>query len=133
MKNIVLKRISFRDDGTFGVLMDEDLPFCLTVELPWLNNEQNVSCIPSGVYVCKRIISPTFGETFEITGVPNRTHVLFHVANTVDDLKGCVGLGEMFGRLGSKTAVQMSKQAFWELMERTAGLETFRLTIKECV
>ena len=52
-----LKRNASSDKGTFGMLVDDQIPWLLTVELPWKKNEQGISCISEGPYICKRIIS----------------------------------------------------------------------------
>ena len=52
MKHFKLKRVAYIADGTFGVLFDEEIPFCLTVEREWKNNQRNISCIPTGFYLC---------------------------------------------------------------------------------
>lgn len=136
MKVLLIKRIAYREDGTFGVCFDEDVPFCLSVELPWKNNQQNVSCIPPSdkhddweEYICQRVESPKFGLTFEVLGVENRSHILFHKANTIDDLLGCIGIGERFESLGGKTAVWMSSEAFLEFMQRFGSEDLFKLVI----
>lgn len=82
-KTITLKRITA--DGTFGVLLDGAVPFALTLEREWLDNRLEVSCIPDGGYSCRRVNSPRFGGTFEVTGVPGWTYILFHSGNTEDD------------------------------------------------
>ena len=128
-RNFTIIRSPSIKDGTFGMMLDGVTPFCLTLELPWLNNEIDKSCIPDKDYVCKRIKSPTKGETFEICNVPNRTHILFHIANTIHDLLGCVGLGEEFGILNGQTAILASGRAFQEFMERTNGIDVFKLSI----
>ena len=117
------------EDGTFGMMLDGVVPFCLTLELPWLNNEVDKSCIPDKDYICQRVNSPKFGNTFEICDVPNRTHILFHKANIISDLLGCIGLGEEFGILNGKTAILASGRAFAEFMERTKGIDEFKLSI----
>ena len=83
MKHFKLKRVAYIADGTFGVLFDEEIPFCLTVEPEWKDNQEDISCIPTGYYLCKRVQSPKFGDTFEITGVPGRDHVLLHKGKTL--------------------------------------------------
>ena len=130
MRTMGLKRIAQNDDGTFGVLIDGMVtPFALTLENRWRNNEKNISCIPEGWYICKRIISPRFGETFQITEVPGRSHILFHWGNLDDDTQGCVLLGEEFGVLGGETAILSSKRAFKEFMTRLDGLDKFALNV----
>jgi len=78
---------------TVGVLTYGDFS-CKTLELPWINNKKNVSCIPSGIYTCRKINSPKNGECIEILGVKNRTHIQIHSVNFVRQLLGCIGVGE---------------------------------------
>jgi len=122
------------EDGTFGMMLDGKLPFCLTLERKWLNNKKGDSCIPNGIYLCKRITSPKFGNTFEITNVPNRTEILFHKGNIVDDSHGCIILGEQFEPIrtyehGLRNGILSSGKAFDEFIERTSGLQEFNLYI----
>jgi hypothetical protein len=42
--NITLKRISFREDGTFGVLLAGGRPFAVTLERPWRDNRRRQIC-----------------------------------------------------------------------------------------
>ncbi|RKZ67308.1 MAG: hypothetical protein DRQ48_09910, partial [Gammaproteobacteria bacterium] len=78
---IKLERFADIDEqGTFGELSCELFSF-YTIERPWLDNEENISCIPTGVYTCKRTMSPKFGLVYEIMDVEDRTHILFHAAN----------------------------------------------------
>ena len=131
MKEIILKRIAFHLDGTFGVLILDNAPFAITLEPEWKNNQTDISCIPAGAYICKRVNSPRFGDTFEVTGVPNRTSILLHRVNTEADTLGGGGIAEEFGILNGKTAVLSSGRGFAEFMEKMKGLDTFLLTIKE--
>ena len=68
-----------------------------TLELPWRDNKQDISCIPAGVYDWKKWISPTKGLVIEVLRVPNRDKILIHVANFVRELRGCIAPG-----IGSK-------------------------------
>src|SRR3990167_10566119 len=107
-----IKRTHLLSEGTFGVLDCDGIPFAVSIELPWRDNQQDISCIPTGMYICKRIDSPKFKETFEVQSVPNRTHVLLHKANTISDLHGCIGIGLYFGQLTGQVAVLESGRAF---------------------
>jgi hypothetical protein len=127
---LILKRIAMNDHGTFGVLIDNHAPIALTLERPWLRNGKDVSCIPEGNYICKRVLSPKFGDTFEITDVPERTHILFHKGNTMDHTKGCVLVGQRFGSLGERTAVLLSRDGFGALMERLNNTGEFLFRIE---
>jgi len=130
MKNFILKRIASNIDGTFGVLIDDTIPFCLTVERPWLNNQSGISCIPDGFYICKRGQFTKHGNTFEVTHVPERTAILFHKGNIDDDSHGCIIVGEQYGYLDTNIAVLASGIAFEEFLNRLKDINEFELTIK---
>ena len=66
---------------------------CKTLELPWLNNNRRVSCIPTGKYKAVKHVSPKFGNCLWIKDVPNRSEILIHPANYVRQLLGCIALG----------------------------------------
>ena len=129
MKQFKLIRVAYIPDGTFGVLFDDDTPFCLTLEREWKDNKRNISCIPTGWYICKRIVSPKFGDTFKIESVLNRSQILFHKGNIEDDSHGCIILGEEYGRLDEKTAILSSGRAFKEFKFRTIEYKFFKLKI----
>lgn len=126
---LTLKRVSHTQTETFGVLLWSDVPFAVTLEDPWRENQPFVSCIPKGNYVCKRKISPKFGETFEITSVPGRSHVLFHAGNTHKDTEGCVLLGKEFGPVNGLNGILEPKPAFDLFMAKLKGINQFNLII----
>ncbi|MEN8171432.1 MAG: DUF5675 family protein, partial [Chloroflexota bacterium] len=129
MKTLVLRRVATGDKGTFGCILYLDIPFALTLELRWLNNRRRKSCIPAGNYKCNRVDSPKFGNTFEITNVPGRSHILFHKGNLDEDSLGCVLVGEQFGNLGDDSGILSSKAGFNELMGIMKNEISFRLII----
>lgn len=133
MSKCQIKRIASREDGTFGVLLWMGFPVCVTLELPWKNNAAQVSCIPSGRYLCKRVDSPKFGDTFEITNVPGRSHILFHGANTINDLLGCVGLAEFYHRFNGRAGIANPSKgaAMIEFHQVTSDVNEFELVITE--
>ncbi len=122
-------RISGSNYGTFGVLLFDDIPFCVTLENPWKNNQTFVSCIPIGMYDCKKSISRRFGSTVEICNVPDRSHVLFHWGNTEPDTQGCILLGQRYGTLAKIPAILASKTAFKAFMRRLRTYDDVVLTI----
>lgn len=123
-------RIAYLDKSTFGVFLDNKTPFCLTLERPWLENKKNISCIPEGYYICHRVASPKFGDTFEVINVPERSHVLFHKGNISEDTHGCIILGEQYEPLSGENAVIASGKAFKEFKEKLKGLDQFILAIE---
>lgn len=138
MKILILKRIAMNPDSTLGVLLDEpNQPFALTMELPWLGNKANESCIPEGEYLCNRVTKIKHGECFELFQVPNRTDILIHKGNFPTDSRGCIILGEQFEEALNPaashvvTAVLASGKAYAEFMMRLIRQDQFRLVIKE--
>jgi hypothetical protein len=67
---------------------------CITLELPWKNNQRSVSHIPRGTYKGIKHRSPKFGECVWIKDVPERSEILIHPANYVEQLRGCVAVGQ---------------------------------------
>lgn len=67
---------------------------CATLELPWKNNQQRISCIPSGKYRVIPRHSVRFGNHLHITGVPGRSYILIHVGNYTKDIEGCILVGK---------------------------------------
>ena len=91
---IELIRFGLFKDRTIGRLTYNDEHF-YTIERPWLDNKQNVSCIPAGYYKLGRVDSPRFGpDTWEIKGVPNRAECKIHAANYWRQLNGCIAPGK---------------------------------------
>lgn len=131
MRLIELKRVTQSSEGTFGVLITGGRCIAVTIELPWKGNQKFVSSIPFGQYVCKRVESPKYGNTFQVMDVRGRTGILFHIANTVDDLEGCIGVGTSFGILHDKCAVLMSKDGFETFLYEMKDVAEFDLWITE--
>jgi len=131
MKHFRLLRVAYIADGTFGVLFDEKIPFCLTVEREWVENIRNISCIPTGYYLCERVQSRAFGDTFTIRKVLGRKLIRFHKGNIEDDSHGCVVVGEEYGRYKGKVAVASSGRAFEEFKYRLRHVNQFYLDIAD--
>lgn len=109
----------FSDDGkvTLGDATYGEFK-CKTLELPWLQNQQNVSCIPTGIYKCRKIVSPSLGECFEVMDVPNRTYVRGHAANFTRQIRGCIVFGRTHADIDHDGIVDItrSKETLEELM-----------------
>lgn len=89
---------SFQITGELSWL-DEDYVVGATwtsLELPWLDNERNLSCIPNGYYCVTRRWSPKFNHHLHIIGVKDRSKILIHVGNYRRDTEGCILIGRSF-------------------------------------
>lgn len=95
------------DQGTFG--QAEFLTGKWTsMELPWRDNAEDVSCVPPGTYLAKFQFSPHFNkQLYHLVDVPGRTNCMLHPANWAGDkalgyyceLEGCAALGRTVGEL----------------------------------
>lgn len=117
--------------GTFGVLLIQEKPFCVTLEPGDLLNKTFESSIPAQQYWCKKHYSPTFHDTYKILDVPGRDDVLFHPGNIVEDTEGCIVLAQYWGKLRGDRAVLNSGKTFREFLKIMDPYEVFHLTIKE--
>jgi len=135
--NVILTRVPSTDQGTFGNFKMDDGTQFWSLELPWLNNANDASCIPSGVYQCKWIQSPKHGECYQVMNVPGRDMIEIHSANFAGDagkgyisqLLGCIALGTSIGILNNQLAVLNSKGAI-AAFEAKQDKQDFTLTIK---
>tara|TARA_R110002153_G_C13332612_1_gene498570 strand:- start:7342 stop:7767 length:426 start_codon:yes stop_codon:yes gene_type:complete len=123
MKKLYLKRFAYSPMGTFGTLIVGGFE-CYTVERPWLNNKVGESCIPEYTYKLTPERYNRGGyDAYELQDVQDRTEIKIHIANSIDDVIGCIGLGENLGYVANKWAVTSSKKAFSEFIEEMNGEE----------
>lgn len=101
MQSVFLERTGL-PDHTEGIITLENGRELFCLERPWRNNRPFDSCIPDGVYLMEPYDSPKFGQVYIISGgtvskFPSEHHqrygILFHPANKVIELQGCVAPG----------------------------------------
>lgn len=131
METFILKRVVKRDDCTQGVLINRNRAILLTMEDAWKDNQTGISCIPTGVYRCRRHTGGQHPNTWELIDVPNRVAILIHSGNTEVDTEGCILLGSEFGVLNGKPAVRESKMALEYFMAVTHGLDAIEIDIRD--
>jgi hypothetical protein len=88
---LTINRI-YENDCTVGILNFNGFR-CFTLELPDLDNQTNISCIPAGRYHYNKIISPSLGECIDICDVIGRTYIRIHAGNYLSEILGCVLVG----------------------------------------
>lgn len=125
-----LVRVKERHDATLGVLCFDEYPRLVTLEKPWLSNQPEISCIPLGRYNVTRIVSPKFGETFEVERVTGRSHILFHKGNIAHDTSGCILVGMEFGVTMGASMITESRDAFEWFLRHLSGTDEAELIIK---
>ena len=93
---LIIRKV-YTDDSIIGRLFLNGESFCDTLELPFIGNRQNVSCIPSGRYKLRiRKAEESASRNYThllVKDVPNRNYILFHKGNYPQDTKGCILVG----------------------------------------
>lgn len=93
MKTIYLIRTEQTNKYVLGQL-NYGITFLQTLELPYRDNQKNISCIPPGHYRISIRYSPGFKrKVLMLNDVPGRKYIYFHAANMVSQLRGCIAVG----------------------------------------
>ena len=95
MKTLTLIRTEFTDKQVTGELITEYGKLC-TLELPDLQNQKRISCIPKGTYVCVYRYSDKYRKHYHVKNVPNRDWILIHTGNFHTQILGCILVGTEF-------------------------------------
>jgi hypothetical protein len=86
----VLHRTYF-PEGTQGMVFLNGLFICYTIELPWIQNKANISCVPEGLYTLQKRYSNKFKHHLHLKNVVGRSLILIHPANDAKkELEGCI-------------------------------------------
>ena len=99
---VEIYRLNQNKNQTSGICIVSDengspLFTALSLERGWRNNEQNISCVPTGKYKIVYESSNRFKRhLWELKDVPNRSECKFHSANYWYQLNGCISLGLTF-------------------------------------
>ena len=126
---------NYDPEGTNGELV---LKVSNTIELPWLQNQRNVSCIPEGRYELKKRVTQKRGQHLLVVNVKGRDGILIHPANDAKkELRGCIAPVTILTGPGrgsqSRLANEKLKALVLEALERN---EKVFITIKskhECI
>ena len=81
------------DDCTIGRLTLDNFQ-CFTLELPDLDNQQDISCIPAGTYDYYLREESSNGTVLELRDVPDRTYIQVHAGNYTHQILGCILVGD---------------------------------------
>jgi hypothetical protein len=139
--DFTLDRIAQTDQQTLGLLAIERGGTKLyhrrfrTLELPWRDNENRISCIPEGTYPAAVRYSQRYGRHIHVQDVPGRTLILLHAGNFISDTAGCVLAGVQFAdinRDGLLDVVQ-SGPAVARIMELVPDGEQLTFTVRRKV
>lgn len=123
---MTLVRDDQNDVRTLGAMIDDDgTRVCETLELPWRDNQHDISCVPEGEYECRLAYSPSHKrDLYWLQDVPGRGCVEIHIGNTVHDTKGCI----LLGTTRTENGIVASRWAFEKFMKHMDG-KNFTLSI----
>ena len=123
-------RIEHNPEKTLGVLVLEGKVFCWTLELPWRRNRQDISCIPEGFYMAKKVQTEKHGKSYLVLHVPDRSEILVgHIGNTHVDTEGCILFGSYPSYWEGRRSVMASEKAVTAFHEATQGEDYLSLGI----
>lgn len=135
--DLKLKRTAYRPDGIFGVLEDEGgARIAVTLEHAYISGPYSLclSKIPAGTYTCVRGQHQLHSgpiQTFEVTGVPHHSGILFHIGNYNTDSDGCILLGEeMQVADNGMHFINLSRKTWTNFMDLQDGLQSFILVVE---
>ena len=139
IKAYLFREIGDHDEGTYGAFVAPGFE-CKTLELPWRDNQSNVSRIPDGEYECVPVVSKKFGPVYHIKNVPDRFAILAHNGVWAGDREkgfkthsyGCVLLGRKYGTYQGQKAIFISRLTVRDLMAYM-DRQPFNLEIRHAV
>ena len=107
--NLLIIREEFTEESTIGNLYLDSEWLCDTLELPYIDNQKSISCIPAGQYKVRlRLARESATRNYLhllVEDVKDRTYILFHRGNAAKDTRGCilVGIGREQNRVKNST------------------------------
>lgn len=132
MKIVEIFRHETSLQGTISLLTVDKIVFGFTMEPPKRGNERNISCIPPGQYICEPYFSKRHGQTFKVLDVYERSDILFHSGNRVDDTEGCIMVGSSVAQTADDRILLNSRATFKKFAEAVGVGSSFHLTVSEC-
>lgn len=137
---MIIERFAYSPMGTFGRLFVGDVEL-YTVEPPWMDNQVGISCVPEGEYWLEPHSSQKFPDTWALVGEtvshwPNegkpRSAILFHVGNTMIDVRGCIAPGmflneHAWGVISSRTAMDKLRLEMSTILDRRVIITQYRI------
>ncbi len=120
-----LIRYNFSERSTQGIIGFDGNYIADSLELPWKNNQPFVSCIPEGIYEIEHRTCEDCAvrSGFLLREVKDRTGVLIHPANQVEELEGCIAPGTRYGDV-----LYYSRAAFDKILKAVGEVGTLKIS-----
>ena len=114
---VIQRNLSCNSGEAGGALYVAGQEVARTLELPWRDNQAQVSRVPAGSYQAKIRADGALRWRVELRDVPNRTHVQLHVGNYPRQTEGCVLVGEDVSSSNGTCSLKNSAKAMEALKE----------------
>ena len=118
-------------NGTNGIIYNNKQFICYCIELPWLQNKPQFSCIPLGSYriVCR--YSLRHKAHLMLMNVPARALILIHPANdALAQLRGCIAPVSVLTGQGKGTGSRVAFKKLLNLVTKSLEAGPVFITIK---
>ena len=126
---ILTLRRKYLADRTLGdLLTDTGAVLIKTQELPNLDNQPNISCIPEGTYQCDWILSNKLGWVYRLQNTGTRTNIDIHSGNFTSQILGCIETGDKYGQIDGEFAILDSKDSLTKLFNYAGSHFTLNIT-----
>jgi len=123
---------SYFSNGTNGVLTINGVFQCYTIELPWLNNAHQHSCVPEGRYLLLKRWTAERGFHLLLADVPGRALILMHPANNAaKELQGCIAPVKVLVQPGMGTGSKAAAKYLFQKVFAAMQTQPVYLTIKK--
>lgn len=111
------RNMTCNDQSTIGMLAIDGKEIGRTLELPWKNNEKNISRIPEGNYPAIIRSDGSRGWRIQLTGVENRDNIQIHIGNYAREIEGCILVGDDVTNNGGECLVTKSEGAILKIAD----------------
>ena len=133
MKKITINRINSNEHNTLSdaflsdfITRSDQIEQVISVfefkimELPWKDNQRNISCIPADTYQAIAINRASNGKyAIWLKDVPNRSEILIHEVKYVKHLLGCAAPGTSFEDFNNDEIVDIvNSRSIMEVFEQ---------------
>lgn len=111
-----LTRFQQDEKATLGNILYNNVSLCYTLELPWKNNQHDISCIPEGKYKCVAYISPkSKKDVWLLLNVPGRKEIEIHIGNFIINSIGCILVGDQISNYKNYPVINNSDKTMAKL------------------
>ena len=127
---LLLNRQFETELSTIGTLALNGVTQCFVLELPWRDNQPDISRIPAGTYGVQLLPSKKFNRIMpHLIDVPNRSEIEIHWGNAPQDTDGCILVGSSRGTDYVYHSVETFSELFPQLQAAADASEAISITI----